>query len=196
MPATVFAGGSAGAWRVESVEPVTGPALPVVPRLAVLDGGTATGPETAWALRGVTSNVRYTQRDEQGALGARQAGLGRPEATRAALIPITKSQAWWALAQDERRKLFEETSHHIAIGLEYLPAVARQLYHSRDLGEPFDFLTWFEYAPAHAPAFEELVARLRRTREWEFVEREVDIRLSCQTEANQLERHQRSSSAE
>jgi hypothetical protein len=30
----------------------------------------------------------------------------------------------------------------------------------------------------YAPAFEELVARLRQTREWGFVEREVDIRLN------------------
>lgn len=71
----------------------------------------------------------------------------RPEATHAAIIPITKSGAWWRLAQDERREIFEESSHHIAIGLEYLPAVARELYHGRDLGEPFDFLAWFEYAP-------------------------------------------------
>ncbi len=102
----------------------------------------------------------------------------RPEATRAALIPITKSEAWWALAQDERRKVLEETSHHIAIGLEYLPAIARRLYHGHDLDEPFDFLTWFEYAPQAAPAFEDLVARLRATREWDYVEREVDIRLA------------------
>ncbi len=149
------------------MEPVTGGPLPVVPRLAVLDETDAPEPGVVWALRGVTSNSRYTRRDEQEALASRQAGLGRPEATR----------AWWALTQDERRELFEETSHHIEIGLEYLPAVARRLYHGRDLGEPFDFLTWFEYAPQHAPAFEELVARLRRTREWEFVEREVDIRL-------------------
>jgi hypothetical protein len=43
--------------------------------------------------------------------------------------------------------------------------------------KPFDFLTWFEYAPTHADFFEELVDRLRKTREWDFVEREVDIRL-------------------
>ncbi|MDP9376862.1 MAG: chlorite dismutase family protein [Actinomycetota bacterium] len=178
MPPTVFAGGRDGAWRVESMEPVTGGPLQVVPRLAVLDGTDAAEPGVVWALRGVTSNARYTHRDEQEALASRQAGLGRPEATRAALIPITKSAAWWALTQDERRELFEETSHHIKIGLEYLPAVARRLYHGRDLGEPFDFLTWFEYAPRDAPAFEELVARLRQTREWEFVEREVDIRLN------------------
>ncbi len=81
------------------------------------------------------------------------------------------------MAQDERRAIFEDRSRHTALGLQYLPAVARQLYHCRDLGEPFDFLTWFEYAPEHAAAFEELVAALRATAEWTYVEREVDIRL-------------------
>jgi hypothetical protein len=61
------------------------------------------------------------------------------------------------LAQDERRAIFEEQSHYIGIGLEYLPAVARRLHHSRELGEPFDFLTWLEYAPEHADAFEDMV---------------------------------------
>jgi chlorite dismutase len=124
----------------------------------------------------VTSNERYLTRAEHDALVARQPPLGRPEATRAALIPIRKRDDWWDLPQDERRAIFEERSHHVATGLEYLPAVARRLHHSRDLGEPFDFLTWFEYAPIHADAFEDLVARLRETREWSYVEREVDIR--------------------
>jgi hypothetical protein len=59
----------------------------------------------------------------------------------------------------------------------YLPAVARRLHHARDLGEPFDFLTWFEFAPSHAPAFDALLAELRASEEWRFVEREVEIRL-------------------
>ncbi|QOT23970.1 chlorite dismutase family protein [Paenarthrobacter sp. YJN-D] len=178
MPLNVFAGGRVGAWQVERIEPVTGPSLPVVSRLAVLDGSRAGDVEAAWVLRGTTSYTRYTRREEQEALDAKQPQLGRPEATRAALIPITKSDAWWQLAQDERRDLLEESSHHIAVGLEYLPAVARQLYHGHDLGEPFDFLTWFEYAPQDAPAFEELVDRLRTTPEWGYVERDVDIRLA------------------
>jgi len=85
---------------------------------------------------------------------------------------------WWELSQDERREIFEERSRHIATGLEYLPAVARRLHHGRDLGEPFDFLTWFEYAPEDAAGFEELVGRLRETDEWRYVAREVDIRLA------------------
>ena len=110
-------------------------------------------------------------------LAARQADLGRPEARCAALIPIRKAPGWWALAQDERRALMEAQSRHITIGLDYLPAVARRLYHSRDLGEPFDFLTWFEFAPGHTGAFDELLVRLRQTAEWSYIDREVEIRL-------------------
>ena len=66
----------------------------------------------------------------------------------------------------------------MATGLEYLPAIARRLHHGRDLGEPFDFLTWFEFAPEHAAGFEELVLRLRATEEWAYVEREIDLRLA------------------
>jgi chlorite dismutase len=159
---------------------VRGEGLPLATNVAVFEG---TAPElargtVAWILRGATSNERYTTKAEHEALVARQPALGRPEATQAALIPIRKADAWWALSQDERRALFEERSTHITTGLAYLPAVARRLHHGRDLGEPFDFLTWFEYAPADADAFEELVRRLRATEEWSYVEREVDIRLT------------------
>ena len=174
-----FAGGPTGTWRVERIDVVRGEALPAVERLQVTEGETAEVPSDAvWVLRGTTSNERYVTRAEQAALGAHQQPLGRREATSAALIPIRKSSAWWLLAQDERREIFEARSGHVATGLEYLPAIARRLHHARDLGESFDFLTWFEYAPEHRGAFEELVARLRATEEWRYVDREVDVRLS------------------
>ena len=174
-----FAAGTTGMWQVDCVSPVIGEVLPMTARLTVLEGARLAPPlETVWALCGVISNPRYTNRAELNELGAVQQGLQRPEATRAALIPLRKTEAWWALAQDERRAILGEQSQHIGIGLEYLPAVARRLHHSRELGEPFDFLTWFEYAPEHAADFEELVRRLRQTAEWAYVDREVDIRLS------------------
>lgn len=172
---TAFTAGETGAWRILSCRAVTGPALPAAPRLAVTVASAA--PEGVWTLAGIVSNTRYATRAESDALAARQEGLGRPLATRAALIPLRKSAAWWALAQDERRAVFEERSHHTAIGMDYLPQVARRLHHCRDLGGPFDFLTWFEYAPADAEAFEHMVARLRATEEWRYVEAEVDLRL-------------------
>jgi chlorite dismutase len=122
--------------------------------------------------------LRYVERGEKARLDELSPSLGRPEATRAALIPIRKSTGWWDLPQDERRAILETRSHHISGSMKYMPAVARRLYHGRDLGEPFDFLTWFEYAPADADLFEDLVAMLRATEEWTFVEREVDIRLA------------------
>ena len=132
-------------------------------------------------MRGITSNTRYTNRAELDVLASRQQGLLRPDATHAALLPIRKTEAWWSLAQDERRSILEEQSRHIAIGLDYLPAVARRLHHSRELGEPFDFLTWFEFAPDHHKAFDELLNQLRATEEWRYVDRESDIRLTRDT---------------
>jgi hypothetical protein len=174
-----FAGGEVGSWAVERVATVAGARLEPASRLEVIEGNAARPSDAspAWVLRGVTSNERYVTRPEHDALVAKQESLGRAASTRAALIPITKSDAWWELPQDERRRIFEESSHHVATGLEYLPAVARRLHHGRDLDEPFDFLTWFEFSPASANAFEELVDRLRETDEWAYVEREIDIRL-------------------
>jgi len=177
--AATFVGGRKGLWKVISMETVIGPSLEKVQRLEVIGGPTAKVPSGAkWLLRGVTSSERYTTRHEHQKLTARQPKLGRPQATYAALIPITKSATWWNLSQDERRRIFETRSGHIRIGLKYVPAIARRLYHSRDIGEPFDFLTWFEFAPSGESAFNDLVTKLRKTEEWNYVEREVDIRLS------------------
>jgi len=171
-----FAAGKTGPWQIERINAVIGATLPMADRLAVAEASSPP-PDAIWQLRGATSNTRYTRRAEVTALSAVQEGLGRPLASRAALIPIRKTAAWWDLAQDERRAIFEEQSRHIAIGLEYLPGVARRLHHCRELGEAFDFLTWFEYAPEHESAFDSMLARLRETAEWGFVDHEVDIRL-------------------
>lgn len=175
-PAT-FVGGASGSWRVERIVAVIGDSLLSVERLEV-QTGEAPLASGAWALRGVAGPARYVERREKTALDAVSPALGRAEATRAALIPIRKSPEWWALQQDERRAIFEERSRHIADSMKYLPRIARRLYHSRDLGEPFDFLTWFEYSPEHMQAFEDLVGMLRSREEWTFVDREVDIRLA------------------
>ena len=172
-----FSAGLSGHWALTSVRAIQGTTLEPAERLQIVEG-TEMSSSSLWSLRGVVSNARYTTRAEADALTAIQPSLGRAEATRAALIPIKKSSAWWALAQDERRAIYEERSRHTSIGLAYLPRIARRLHHSRELGEPFDFLTWFEFAPQNEGAFEELLAKLRATEEWRFVEREVDIRLT------------------
>ena len=175
-----FVGGDTGNWRIVSSSGIAGAPLAGAARLDILPGMDIR-PNLAkgWALRGMTSNERYVTRTEKEGLLAVQQDLGRPESTCAALIPIRKSAAWWALTPDERRRIFEEQSRHNRIGMRYLPAVARKLYHCRDLSdlEPFDFLTWFEFAPGHESAFNQLLAELRASEEWKYVEREADIRL-------------------
>ena len=172
-----FIGDDSGQWRVKEIKPVIGDSIEIVPFINIVPSTALKSNVGIWTLKGVRSNLRYAEKEEESKLMAIQEGLGRQEATCAALIPIRKSGHWWILAQDERRKIFEAQSRHINIGLKYLPAIARRLYHCRDLNEPFDFLTWFEYAPKDSDAFEELVGMLRMTEEWNYVEREVDIRL-------------------
>lgn len=175
-----FIGGQLGDWSVVSVKTIVGDPLPTVERVDIVTGAVTALPDGGkWMLRGVTSNDRYVTRGEKDHLIKTQAPLGRPASTHAALIPIRKNAKWWALTQDERRAIFEEKSKHNTIGLKYLPGVARRLHHCRDLGEaePFDFLTLFDYAKGDAGAFDDLVAALRETEEWKYVEREVDIRL-------------------
>jgi len=174
-----FVGSNAGPWLIDHMRSVVGEPIVTASRLSVVSGPVAQLPlETSWLLRGIASNERYVTREEKVALVSRQEGLGRKASTRAALIPIRKNSSWWALTQDERREVFEAQSRHIAIGLKYLPAIARRLHHCRDLSpnEPFDFLTWFEYALSDSVAFEELVEALWASPEWKYVDREVDIR--------------------
>ncbi|WP_294569143.1 chlorite dismutase family protein [uncultured Arthrobacter sp.] len=179
-PFVAFAGGPTGHWEVTASATITGSPLPPVSRVDVHERVGLPGPDQAatWTLVGRVSNGRYTRRTELDALTAIQAPLGRRAASRAALIPIRKSPAWWALAQDERRAVLAERSQHISVGTRHAGTIARRLCHSRDLGGAFDFLTWFEFAPEQEPAFDELVAELRGSLEWSYVERESDIRLA------------------
>lgn len=176
----VFRAGESGEWQIEEIRAVIGDGINRATRLAVEKINLDSSPPSAniaWELRGFTSNLRYTTRTEIQMMAPLTSGLGRPQARRAVLIPIRKSPGWWALPQDERRTIYEERSRHTSIGMEYMPKIARRLHHCRDLGEPFDFLTWFEFAPDHQRDFDELLERLRATEEWTYVDREVEIRL-------------------
>ena len=179
--ATTFVGGKTGSMLVVSHTTISGQPIARVEGIDMIAGIAANLPiDAVWALHGVTSNDRYTTRVEKAELTSKQAPVGRPEATSAALILLRKRAEWWALTQDERRTILEEDSHHIAIGMRYLPAVARRLLHCRDLDDeaPFDFIGFLDFAPESEPAFDEMLDQLRATREWSFMDREIDIRLT------------------
>ena len=174
-----FIGCANGRWGVQSIKTIIGESLTSTNYIEVYPthNPLQESKSATWTLRGTTTHVRYTERSEVDELKTRQPQLNRPEATYAALIPIRKNEQWWEMSQDERRNIFEKESGHISISMKYLPAIARRLYHCRELGEPFDFLTWFEFAPQHSSLFDELLAQMRSSREWQFVDREIDIRL-------------------
>ena len=177
---TSFLGGAVGEWTVTAHTVLRGDPIERVSHIAVVSGGLPAQGDATWLLRGAATHDRYTTRTEKTELVARQAPIGRPEATRSALILLRKTAEWWGLTQDERRAILEEQSHHIAIGMRYLPAVARRLLHCRDFAtqEPFDFLGFLDFAPESEAAFDEMLGQLRATPEWTFIDRDIDIRLS------------------
>lgn len=95
-----FVGGGNGQWKVQGITRVIGDSLGNVPFVRIMPSESIKSNEELWTLKGARSNLRYTEKDEEDKLVTVQAGLGRPEATCAALIPIRKSGDWWALAQD------------------------------------------------------------------------------------------------
>lgn len=178
--ATSFIGGQTGTMKVVSHTTISGQPVARADRMDMVPGVVrALLPDAVWSFHGVATNDRYTTRAEKAELISRQATIGRPEATSAALILLRKRADWWTLPQDERRAILETDSHHIAIGLRYLPAVARRLLHCRDLDAeaPFDFIGFLDFAPQDGPAFEDMLGQLRATSEWSFMDREIDIRL-------------------
>jgi Chlorite dismutase len=173
---TTFVGGAAGSWQVADIRAVAGEGLPSVDYIRIVTDPSDAATDNSWVLAGIGSNLRYTTARERTTLNGRSENLGRPAATMAALIPISKSDKWWSLAQDERLQIYRRSEHY-KIGLGALPQIARKLYHSRDLQQPFDFLTWFEFAPEDSKLFDELLLYLRASEEWQYIDREVDIRM-------------------
>jgi hypothetical protein len=180
-------------YRIDEIRPVVGPPPaglePGAPLVRVeATGGLAFGPGD---LVGVTQHVVYSGADERRELAAISAAESGPVAV---LIPIVKSAAWWALAQDERGAVFRGGSRdasagsgdpppgHFAVGRAYAARIFRRLYHSRYLpGSGWDFLTYFEFPRERAADFRALLGELRdhaKNPEWRYVERETEVWLA------------------
>lgn len=134
-------------------------------------------------FRGMVRHLNYTdqaQRAELQRISAQE--LPPPLQSLAVLIPIRKTPAWWALAQDERQAHFAAASreNHASIGQRYAAKIHRRLYHASyfdDLPE-YDFLTYFEFEEKDRMIFKSLLRELRDTAknpEWHYVDRECEI---------------------
>jgi chlorite dismutase len=169
-------------YRVDRVTNVRGPGLTGIETGSELWRCEGTGQlaHPSAPFVGVTQHVVYTAARERLELGRVSAPESGPVAV---LIPICKSAAWWALAQDERQAYLRGgVPGHVAIGLEYASAIYRRLYHARALpGSAWDFLTYFEFARERSDTFRSLLDRLRNVEqnpEWLFVDREAEVWLT------------------
>lgn len=167
-------------YRVQTVTPVAGaPIAGVEPgqRWSRLERNGAPLWQDA-PFVGSTQHLVYTDAATRTELTQLSRGPSGPVAV---LIPIRKSAAWWALAQDERQAHFKPGRHpgHTALGRGFAARIYRRLYHARYLpGSAWDFLTYFEFPEAERDTFRELLALLRdplQNPEWAFVEREQEI---------------------
>jgi hypothetical protein len=133
-------------------------------------------------LQGVPQHPQYmsrVQRDKVKSIPE----LAPSKDTIAVVIPMRKSDAWWALAHDERSVHFEKMEGkkgHTAVGVSYLDRIHRKLYHTRYAVETrdHDFITYFEFDRAQTDDFKRLLAALRDTEqnpEWKYVDREYEI---------------------
>ena len=150
-------------------------------------------PKGALVWQGSTQHLQYTDGQQQAEL-ARVSNTGKSFAAGAValLIPITKSESWWALPLAARAAHYRtgeglsspvadggRVEGHTAIGARFADRIFRRLYHARYLpGASWDFLTYFEMHAEDAPAFRQLLAELRDPAvnpEWRYVDREVEI---------------------
>lgn len=166
-----FVAGFEGLWLIEGMTAPVGEPLAPAARLSVLEGTEAEALRSGHADR--AANVRWVLRGVVAGQGedarADQLPLGRAEARCAVLVAVRMSPAWWGRAEEDRRAL--------SANIEHGPAISRRILRSRDRDEPFDVLTWFEFAPEVQSEANEVMARLRDSEEWSYVEREVDIRV-------------------
>ena len=102
-----FIGNTTGEWKVTSMETLKGVSLDPISHLTKISSDLVQSEKGIWTLKGIVSNLRYTEKEDKEKLVAVQEDLGRTTATLAAFIPIRKSEQWRNLAQDERRKIMK-----------------------------------------------------------------------------------------
>lgn len=125
-------------------------------------------------LRGVVQHLHYTTLDERTDLVKRsRAELPPSPEMTAVLIPIRKSEEWWAMAHDQRGAHFHQK--HTPVGAPYVETIFRKLYHSRYYSQGYDFLTYFEFPNESADMFRKLLRELRETEEWKYVVDEYEV---------------------
>lgn len=138
-----------------------------------------------FSLEGAERPPRYTSADLHD-FAYKAASPRRPgrQAAHAIVLPLSKTDEWWAKPTLERHAYFyphvdDSTGcpvpGHAVSAEEGIATLFRRLYHNPDgygrKGE-FDFITYFECEQDHLPAFDRVLRRLQdtsRNPEWRYV---------------------------
>jgi chlorite dismutase len=131
---------------------------------------------------GVTQELKYTNTETLKRLKAaapkRDDGKSQPNAV---VLPLSKTNAWWALPLDKRENYFNRRPKifgkkqlgHNAIGFMHISKIFRKLYHSRFIDSQQDFVTYFEFSNNNSEAYKKLLNGLRDETinpEWKYVQ--------------------------
>jgi len=131
---------------------------------------------------GVTQELKYTNTETLKRLKAaapkRDDGKSQPNAV---VLPLSKTNAWWALPLDKRENYFNQRPKilgkkqlgHNAIGFMYISKIFRKLYHSRFIDGQQDFVTYFEFSNNNSEVYKKLLGGLRdktTNPEWKYVQ--------------------------
>ncbi|WP_231557067.1 hypothetical protein [Flavobacterium sp. AED] len=87
-----FIGDNTGEWKVTSMIALKGEPIESVSHIKRISSSLTQSKGGIWTLKGIVSNLRYTEKEDKDKLVAIQEDLGRSEATLAAFIPIRKSE--------------------------------------------------------------------------------------------------------
>jgi len=60
-----FVGGDSGQWKVKEIKVVIGDSLENVPYLKIVPSSATKSDEGVWKLKGVRSNLRYSEKNEE-----------------------------------------------------------------------------------------------------------------------------------
>ena len=169
-------------YRVNAVEVIQGPP-PTLPKpgwdLHRIEAATPMAASAPVLLQGVTGTAQYT--DSKAHYAAANGLPALPASSGpvlAVIIPLRKTAAWYALPHDQRKA---KIPAHVDLGVPFIPAIHRRLFHSRDYSKDYDFLTYFEFRAADEPQFRQLCQALRdpkRNPEWTYIDRDCEIWLT------------------
>lgn len=175
-------GATRNRYRVNSVEVILGPPPPL-PRpgweLHRFEAATPMAAQAPIVFQGVTGTAQYTDpKASYAAANGRPAVPAEIGPVLAVLIPLRKTASWYSLTHEERKALIPA---HVDIGVPFIPAIHRRLFHSREHSKDYDFLTYFEFPAADEPQFRQLCQALRnpkRNPEWAYIDRDCEIWLT------------------